>query len=556
MLHFLIVVMILSSVLPLVPRLAPRVRMLTSRSVGLGSGGVFDDIFDTGSSPQPQAQHQPPTEEDVDSPPVPATDGFYKTIEDPTRQFMAKASGGEGSVDYLTSLTDRMSRLEDEMHVLHGSKFNIGSPSQLSVALFGVKGESTNKDVLDAMAGAGNPMAGKALEWRRLKGQLKRAVDGRERQDERRRRAKERVERSEVEGEETEARDPLLLVDASAYIFRAYYAMPPLHRKDGTPTGAVLGFCNMINRLVLDRLIRGERPRLVLVFDAKGKNFRHDIYKEYKANRPPCPIDLVPQFDLVRSAASAFGIRQLDAVGYEADDVIATLATEGRIQGVNVNIVSSDKDLMQLVTPDAEGGASIHLVDPMKQVRIDHDAVIDKWGVPAHLLGDVLALAGDSADNVPGIRGIGPKIAAELLTTYGDLESLLKSASEVKQKKRRELLMENAEVARMSRELVELVRDVPSENVRGLDGDQISELRMEELNEERLLAFFKEMGFGEMRRRVEARFKMGEELIERSSKASHAEGANSKTRAKPKPKLKQKIEESEEATKTYQDVPF
>lgn len=385
-------------------------------------------------------------------------------------------------------------------------------------------GVSTAKDTLEAMAGAGNPLAGKVLKYRSLKSNIKRQSKQTERMMERRKMAAVAAAATaagassesstsndpdnahpNMKDNFTSGRDPLLLIDASAYIFRAYYAMPPLHRSDGTPTGAVLGFCNMLNRLVMERLIRGEQPRLVMVFDSKGDNFRHDIYPQYKANRPPCPIDLVPQFPLIRSLASAYGCHQISAPGYEADDVIATLSVRGKSEGVNVNVVSSDKDLMQLVTKMGEN-PSVHLIDPMKQIRVDENIVKEKWGVGPERLGDVLALAGDSADNVPGIKGIGPKIASGLIGEYGDLEGLLENCENVKQNRRRELLMEGKEVARLSRRLVELVRDVPGSVIEGMDGVPVDELRMEELNEERLLNFYEEMGFRDLKRRMKGRF--------------------------------------------------
>ena len=257
--------------------------------------------------------------------------------------------------------------------------------------------------------------------------------------------------------------EPLVLIDASAYIFRAYYSMPPIHRFDGEPTGATLGFCNMLNRLVLTPSFLGQEeydgesvlpPRVVLVFDSKdATNFRKELYPEYKANRKACPIDLVPQFDFVRDAADAYGILQLEAAGYEADDVIATIATKALEEGCFVNILSGDKDLMQLVTQDElteseDNGIEpcIQLIDPMNMVRVDYKGVIDKWGVEPERLGDVLALAGDTADNVPGVPGIGPKIAVSLIQEYGSLEGILANVDDIKQKARREKLKENTDM--------------------------------------------------------------------------------------------------------------
>ena len=202
----------------------------------------------------------------------------------------------------------------------------------------------------------------------------------------------------------------------------------------------------MMNRLILTPLLRGERPRIILVFDSKdGTNFRKKMYPEYKSNRVACPDDLIPQFDFVRDAADAYGLLQLEAAGYEADDVIATLSTMAVREGCHVNILSGDKDLMQLVTKD-DGGACVEMIDPMKMVRFCHDAVIEKWGVEPMQLGDVLALAGDKADNIPGVAGIGPKIASSLIQEYGSLEELLERVSDVKQKGRREKLQEQREM--------------------------------------------------------------------------------------------------------------
>ena len=203
----------------------------------------------------------------------------------------------------------------------------------------------------------------------------------------------------------------------------------------------------MIDRLVLTRLMQGDTPRFVLVFDGvkKGNSFRHELFEDYKANRPPCPMDLVPQFDLVRDAALAYGIPCLEANGYEADDVIATLSTMALKDGVDVDVYSSDKDLMQLVT-SSDFEPSLQMIDPMKMERvISYVEVQNKWGVPPEKLGDVLALAGDSSDNIPGVPGIGPKIAATLINEYGSLDKLLSNLHSIKQKGRREKLLSNVE---------------------------------------------------------------------------------------------------------------
>lgn len=242
----------------------------------------------------------------------------------------------------------------------------------------------------------------------------------------------------------------LYLVDASAFIFRAYHALPPLTAPDGTPVGAVLGFTNMMVRLLNDY----HAPYVGVIFDSARQTFRNDIYEEYKANRDETPEDLIPQFPLVREATKAFGLEVIQKEGFEADDLIASYAKAGAAQGYKVTIVSSDKDLMQLVNDN------VRMMDPMKQRFITHDGVVEKFGVTPDKVVDVQALAGDSVDNVPGVPGIGVKTAALLINEYGDLETLLERAGEIKQNKRRENLIEFAEQARISQQLVQLVDDI------------------------------------------------------------------------------------------------
>lgn len=243
----------------------------------------------------------------------------------------------------------------------------------------------------------------------------------------------------------------LFLVDGSGFIFRAYHALPPLTRPDGTPVGAVMGFCNMLSKL----LSTHRDAHIAVIFDAARKNFRNDIYAEYKAHRPPAPEDLVPQFPLIREAAVAFGLPVMEMEGFEADDIIATYARLAEIEGTKVTIVSSDKDLMQLVRGD------IKLMDPMKQLMIGAAEVYEKFGVTPDKVIDVQALCGDASDNVPGVPGIGVKTAAELINTYGSLENLLENTAQIKQPKRRETLEANAELARISKKLVTLCDTVP-----------------------------------------------------------------------------------------------
>jgi len=245
----------------------------------------------------------------------------------------------------------------------------------------------------------------------------------------------------------------LYLVDGSGYLFRAYHALPPMTRPDGTPINAVYGFCRM---LVADLLDKPEVDHIAMILDAGEVTFRNKIYDKYKANRPPPPEDLIPQFPLIREAARAFNVTVCEAPGYEADDLIATYARQALAAGATCTIVSSDKDLMQLIRP------GVDMMDPIKKTKLGPDAVREKFGVTPDKVVDVQALAGDSTDNVPGVPGIGVKTAAQLINEYGDLETLLKRAGEIKQPKRREALEQNAELARISRQLVELKDDVPN----------------------------------------------------------------------------------------------
>jgi len=243
----------------------------------------------------------------------------------------------------------------------------------------------------------------------------------------------------------------LLLVDGSGFIFRAFYSIPPLTRPDGTPVNAVLGFCNMLYRLARD----SECDGLAVLFDTPQRTFRHDMYPDYKANRDEPPEELIPQFPIIRDATCAFGFPAIDQPGYEADDLIATYVRLARARGWRVTIVSSDKDMMQLV------GDGVNMLDPKTMKQIGSAQVVEKFGVPPGKVVDVQALAGDSTDNVPGVRGIGIKTAAQLISNYGDLDSLLSRAIEIKQPKRQQALVEQADMARLSSELVRLKDDVP-----------------------------------------------------------------------------------------------
>ena len=243
----------------------------------------------------------------------------------------------------------------------------------------------------------------------------------------------------------------LILIDGSAYIFRAFHALPPMTRKDGTPVNAVYGFTNMVMKLVDDLA----PDHVIVVLDQARENFRNKIYPEYKANRGETPEELIPQFPLIREATVALNLPMAEHEGFEADDLIAAYARVGRDQDMDVIIVSSDKDLMQLVR------AGVSMLDPMKQKTIGQDEVVEKFGVTPDKVVDVQSLAGDSTDNVPGVPGIGVKTAAELINTFGDLDALLERAGEIKQPKRRENLIEHAEMARISRQLVRLDDHAP-----------------------------------------------------------------------------------------------
>ncbi|MHA1539503.1 MAG: DNA polymerase I [Alphaproteobacteria bacterium] len=246
---------------------------------------------------------------------------------------------------------------------------------------------------------------------------------------------------------------PLYLIDGSGFIFRAFYAVPPLKRPDGVQVNAVLGYTNMLMKTI--REARAADAELAVIFDAGRITFRNEIYPEYKANRGETPEELIPQFSLIREATKAFNVPSIELKGFEADDLIASYAAEARKNGQEVIVVSSDKDLMQLV----EEGVSLQ--DPMKGKKIGREEVIEKFGVPPEKVTQVQALMGDSSDNIPGVPGIGPKTASQLIQEYGDLETLLARAGEIKQNKRRETLIENSDAARISFELVTLKRDVP-----------------------------------------------------------------------------------------------
>ncbi len=286
--------------------------------------------------------------------------------------------------------------------------------------------------------------------------------------------------------------DHLYLIDGSGYIFRAYHALPPLTRKsDGLPVGAVQGFCNMLWKLLEEK--RGDKvpTHLAVIFDHSGKTFRNDFYPEYKAHRPEAPADLRPQFGLIRQATRAFNVACVEMENFEADDLIATYARQAVAAGATVRIVTSDKDLMQLVKP------GVMLLDTMKDKEISDAEVFEKFGVTPDKMIDVQALAGDSVDNVPGVPGIGLKTGAELINLYGNVETLLEKASEIKQNKRRENLIEFAEQARMSKRLVTLDQHVPTK-------EHIDSFAVDKPRASELIGFLKALEFTSFTRKIGA----------------------------------------------------
>jgi len=283
--------------------------------------------------------------------------------------------------------------------------------------------------------------------------------------------------------------DHFYLVDGSGYIFRAYYALPPLSRKsDGLPTGAVSGFCSMLFKLLED--VRSDdsenKPsHFAVIFDSARKNFRNEIYSEYKANRAEAPDDLAPQFEYIRKSVEAFNLPSIELLNYEADDLIATYSKKIIDAGAKVTVITSDKDLMQLVSK------KIRLFDPMKSKVIGEKEVEEKFGVKPKQVIDVQSLAGDSSDNIPGVPGIGVKTAAELINKYKDLDTLLDKASEIKQNKRRETLIANKDKALLSKKLVTLKDDVPIKN-------NLNEFLIKEIDKDKLYTFLRDMEFNRL----------------------------------------------------------
>tara|TARA_Y100001970_G_scaffold173166_1_gene211618 strand:+ start:9018 stop:11789 length:2772 start_codon:yes stop_codon:yes gene_type:complete len=283
--------------------------------------------------------------------------------------------------------------------------------------------------------------------------------------------------------------DHFYLIDGSGYIFRAYYALPPLSRKsDGLPTGAVSGFCSMLFKLLEDSRSDDSEHKpthFAVIFDSARKNFRNEIYKDYKANRSEAPEDLVPQFEYIRKSVDAFNLPSIELINYEADDLIATYSKKIIEEGGKVTIISSDKDLMQLVSD------KIRLYDPMKNKVLGEKEVFEKFGVKPDQVIDVQSLIGDSSDNVPGVPGIGPKTAAELINKYKTLDQVLKNANQIKQKKRKESLINNQEKAILSKKLVTLKKDVPIK-------EKLESFILKNIDKNKLYNFLKDMEFNRL----------------------------------------------------------
>jgi len=281
----------------------------------------------------------------------------------------------------------------------------------------------------------------------------------------------------------------LILIDGSAYIFRAYYALPPMSRNDGTPVNAVFGFTNMLVKLIEDY----QQEKLIVIFDAARENFRNKIYPEYKANRGETPEDLIPQFDLIKNCVQAFNIPQLELEGYEADDLIATYSSEATKLNIPSLIISSDKDLMQLVSDQVE------MLDPMKNKKIGINEVVEKFGVGPEKVIQIQALTGDKIDNIPGAPGIGPKTALELIKEYGDIEGLIRNVYKIKQEKRRNIIKNSEKDIRLSLELVKLNKKVKLP----ISIDNIKSFKEIKSNKDSINKFLKEQGFRAIQKRLE-----------------------------------------------------
>ena len=302
--------------------------------------------------------------------------------------------------------------------------------------------------------------------------------------------------------------DHFYLVDGSGYIFRAYYALPPLSRKsDGLPTGAVSGFSSMLFKLLEE--VRSDDSKnkpthFAVIFDSARKNFRNEIYKDYKANRSEAPDDLIPQFDFIRKSVNAFNLPSIELINYEADDLIASYSRAAQKENMKVTIVSSDKDLMQLVSDN------VSMLDTMKNKIVQKEEVYEKFGVYPEKVIDVQSLAGDSVDNIPGVPGIGIKTAALLINEYGNLDGLFKNSEKIKQKKRRENIIEFEEQAYLSKKLVTLRDDVPLPI-------PIQETTLKDIDANKLISFLKEMEFRTLTDKKSKELSIDSDTIEASN---------------------------------------
>ena len=292
--------------------------------------------------------------------------------------------------------------------------------------------------------------------------------------------------------------DELVLVDGSGYIFRAYYALPPMHRSDGLPVNAIFGFCNMLLKLIDDiQIEKGGKVSIAVIFDAARETFRNLIYSEYKANRSDPPEDLIPQFDIIKKVPDFFNLKSIQSQGFEADDLIASYSKAASKIGKSVTIISSDKDLMQLLNDN------VSIIDPIKKKEVTKETVFEKFGVFPDKVIDVQALAGDSSDNIPGAPGIGPKTASLLINEYDSIENLLKNTHEIKQEKRRASLEENKEIIKISKQLVTLKDDVELPV-------SINELSYEPMDVQKLVTFLEEMEFNKIKSSVISKFGLKE----------------------------------------------
>ena len=298
------------------------------------------------------------------------------------------------------------------------------------------------------------------------------------------------VETAEAPATEKTVTNHLYLVDGSSYIFRAYHRLPPLTNRHGTPAGAVYGYTTMLWKLAGD-LSKADGPtHMAVILDASEHTHRNEMYDQYKAHRPPPPEDLVPQFPLIRVATRAFSIPCIEQAGLEADDIIACYVTAAKEAGWRVTIVSSDKDLMQLIDEP-----HVDMLDTMNDRRIGRDYVMEKFGVPPEKVGDVLALMGDSVDNVPGVPGVGPKTATQLIQQFGDLDTVLASTDQISKPKLKQSLVEHADDARLSRELVRLVCDAPLP-------EPLDDLKLKGIPPEPLKEFLEDQGFKSLLNRL------------------------------------------------------